>query len=483
MLDVHPPMTPEKLEAHFYEQITRHSPLVSISERVSSIDPLVFLHYGRRVSNTSVFWERTDEPMALVGIGSALTLRPDSADRFGTIVRSWAALVRGWRAATAPRLADGPWPMMMGGFSFDPRQPHTSPVWDAFGESCMVLPAVQLTCQGDQTFLTYNLVLTNQEEQRSAAYIEQLIEHIHRLRALVFNLSPVRQHGLARQPQIREAMPASEWQAIVASATDAIQQGAFQKTVLAREVVLHFDQPVAIEATLERLRNAFPSTTRFAITHGTSCLLGASPERLVQLHNNQVVTAALAGSAPRGSTPEQDQQLGDALLGSAKDRGEHAAVVTMIREKLEPLCDHFQADEQPQLLKLANVQHLYTPIQGYLRQPATVLSLVEQLHPTPALGGYPVEQALAFIRDHEQLDRGWYAAPIGWMNADGDGDFCAAIRSALVQQDTVRLYGGCGIVAASDPATEYQESEWKLQVMINNMLVQRVETNQGRHES
>jgi isochorismate synthase len=170
---------------------------------------------------------------------------------------------------------------------------------------------------------------------------------------------------------------------------------------------------------------------------------------------------------PRGATPEEDARIGEELMNSSKNRHEHAVVVDTIKSALGAVCDKVQAAEAPGLLKLANVQHLYTPITGQLQANHSILELVEQLHPTPAVGGLPNKSALEAIREREQLDRGWYAAPVGWLDAKGDGEFVVALRSALLRGNKAVLFVGCGIMGDSDPATEYQESCLKAKVMLS----------------
>jgi isochorismate synthase len=178
---------------------------------------------------------------------------------------------------------------------------------------------------------------------------------------------------------------------------------------------------------------------------------------------------ALAGSAPRGSAPEQDAWLGDELLLQEKTHNEHAIVVAMIREALAPLTTELHSPQTPQLFKLQNVQHLLTPITGSLVKGTSILEVVAALHPTPAVAGEPRAAALAAIRKIESLDRGWYAGPIGWVGSDGSGEFAVALRSALISGRQATLFAGCGIVAGSDPDAEYLESCWKLQVMLKSL--------------
>lgn len=176
---------------------------------------------------------------------------------------------------------------------------------------------------------------------------------------------------------------------------------------------------------------------------------------------------ALAGSAPRGSTPEEDRRLGEGLQVSAKERIEHAIVVDALRAALADIAPRVVVSSVPELLKLQNVQHLRTRLAVELTHPRTVLELVERLHPTPAVGGLPRDAALGWIAEREGLDRGWYGGPVGWVNRRGEGEFAVAIRSALLRGEEALLFAGCGIVADSDPDQEYAESWLKLQPMLS----------------
>ena len=183
---------------------------------------------------------------------------------------------------------------------------------------------------------------------------------------------------------------------------------------------------------LERLQDDYPSCFVFAVAREERCFLGATPERLVRLRDGTVTTMCLAGSYPRGASEPEDRRLGEALLADRKERTEHEVVVRALREGLAELCDELAPVSTPVLLKVRNVQHLLTTLVGRVADGRTLLDLVERLHPTPAVGGYPRERALGLIREREGLDRGWYAGQIGWLDARGEGEMGVAIRSALL---------------------------------------------------
>ncbi len=255
------------------------------------------------------------------------------------------------------------------------------------------------------------------------------------------------------------------WCRMVEAALAAIQRGDLTKVVLARALRLTFDAPLDPLDVLVRLRRAHPDTFCFLFEPQPGCaFVGATPELLARVDGDAVETEALAGSIARGATPAEDRALGERLLRSAKDRHEHALVVEAIRRALTPLTETLHIPSEPRLRRLGNVQHLETPIHGRLRD-ADLLAVVEALHPTPALGGTPRDAALDFIARLEPFPRGWYAAPVGWMTADGEGEFAVAIRSALICGNTAILYAGAGIVAGSEPEKEWEETALKLDAM------------------
>ncbi|HEY8309206.1 MAG TPA: chorismate-binding protein, partial [Gemmatimonadaceae bacterium] len=202
----------------------------------------------------------------------------------------------------------------------------------------------------------------------------------------------------------------------------------------------------------------------FGCWHGDSVFVGATPERLVRLDGRDVQASSLAGSVSRGATAAEDAKHATLLLTSTKDRAEHEIVRRALCAGLERLCDDVAAAEGPALLSLPNVHHLHTAVSARLRDGHTLLQLVAQLHPTPAVGGEPRNAALRFIREYEKMDRGWYAGPIGWLQRDR-GEFAVALRSALVSGADALMFAGCGVVADSDPEQEYAESLLKLRPM------------------
>jgi salicylate biosynthesis isochorismate synthase/menaquinone-specific isochorismate synthase len=246
----------------------------------------------------------------------------------------------------------------------------------------------------------------------------------------------------------------------------AIRQGRLEKVVLAREVNVQAPGPYDAGAVLGLLREEFPSCYVFAVGRGDAVFLAASPELLVRREGQRASTVALAGSIGRSADPAVDDHLGERLLRSAKDREENAIVARRISQVLSPHAVWVTAAPEPVLVKVANIQHLATPIRAQLATPVPVVELAGALHPTPAVGGEPRAAATELIPALEGLDRGWYAGAIGWTDGTGDGELCVALRCALLRGAEARLYAGCGIVRDSDPAAELAETEIKLGALL-----------------
>jgi isochorismate synthase len=402
--------------------------LVSCTRPTPLIDPIeAFVAASNTEART--LWLQPSSGKAMVGIGSAAELAGD----FQRAAAAW----RGMLAAARVEAADGIGPRLLGGFCFDP-QALSSALWDGFGTGRLVLPERMLTIRGGAAWLTTNHRAGTHSEPRKLATTPPRV-------------------GLAPEA----------WKALVGDVARGIgntRLGA-TKVVLARTCQVSVQKPMA--TILRSLAADYQACTIFAIAAGDACFLGATPERLVSLHDGTATTMALAGSGPRGSTPEQDRVLGDRLLADPKERAEHAVVVEALRDGLAEVSTRVVADAEPRLHRLANLQHLMTPIRAQVRAGRGVLDLVERLHPTPAVGGYPRQRALELIRDREGLDRGWYAAPMGWVDGQGQGEFVVGLRSALLRDNLATLFTGCGIVADSDPATELAESGWKLRPILS----------------
>ena len=246
----------------------------------------------------------------------------------------------------------------------------------------------------------------------------------------------------------------------VEAARDAIRTGRLDKVVLSLQVVATAASSFDQRAVLARLAAEYPQCYTFAF----DSFVGASPELLVRREGRALRSQPLAGSSRRGESPEEDAELGAALAASPKDRWEHDLAVVTVVEALHPLCRTLRIDPEPSLLRLANVQHLATEVVGELSGDPVpdALSIAGAVHPTAAVCGTPSRKALALIRELEGPNRGRYAGPVGWVDANGNGEWAIALRCAELSGTTARLFAGCGIVEQSDPGAELEEARLKL---------------------
>ena len=253
------------------------------------------------------------------------------------------------------------------------------------------------------------------------------------------------------------AMSGAAWETVVAEAVDRIRGGALEKVVLARDLVVDLDAPLDVRAPLAKLAQRYPSCWSFHVDG----LFGATPEMLVRRERGLVTSRVLAGTIRRTGDDAHDLALAATLARSSKDLEEHELAVRSVADALAPHCFSMNVPESPFVLHLPNVMHLATDVTGVLADATTSLRLAAALHPSAAVGGTPTAAAVALIAEIEQLDRGRYAAPVGWIDARGDGEWGIALRCAEYDGSRVRLFAGCGIVADSDPAAELAEAAAK----------------------
>lgn len=440
-----------------------HPVLANFALRLPTVpDLLAFFDLPLAAPRYRVYWEQPADGRAFVAVGAARVIETSGASRFrdaGTAIQRDMATA----ALDTADLAGLPTePIYFGGFAFDPAT-RPDAMWRDFAPGLVVLPRILLAREHGAASVTLNAMVAPDAD--GIALADALLDEVET--RLASAGAPATGPERARGVVWRETPSRSTWEGQVAAVTREIRAGRYDKVVLARRVTARGDSAFDAARALHELRASYPAAFVFAISSGQSSFLGASPELLIRRQGLDIEATSLAGSAPRGATAVEDRELAAALLASAKDHVEHAVVARAIQEALAPLCDDLFADPTPRLMQVRNVHHLYTPVLGRLNRARSVLELVERLHPTPAVGGYPRDLAMAAIREREELDRGWYAGPVGWVNGAGDGEFAVGIRSALLRGNEATLYAGCGIVGDSDPATEYRETLPKLRPMLD----------------
>ncbi|WP_270583966.1 isochorismate synthase [Bacillus smithii] len=435
--------------------------LFSITEEMDFIDPLAFYYGNDSVySGERFFWKDSESDTIIVGVGNAAVLRSEKGikERYKEIEDKWNHLLKEAVIENAHKEVMGTGPLLFGGFSFDPGTIKEEK-WAPFSSAYFVLPSFMVTIKKDRTYLTSNVIHTAHEEddflEKWFSQKEKVIRNAKEIPERMTAIVNVAEHG------------SNEWKQAVHKAVEQIHRNeTLKKVVLARMLTVQFQERPFLEAVLKRLWEEQHESFLFALETMNRCFLGASPERLVQKWHENVLSTCLAGSIRRGKDLKEDQRLGQELMGDRKNRKEHQLVVDMIGSVINSLCENVQIPEQPELLKLSDIQHLFTPVVGKARRNMSVLQFVERLHPTPALGGLPQQEGLEKIRQLEEIDRGLYGGPIGWIDGDGNGEFAVAIRSGLFHDAQAYLYAGCGIVADSEAESEYIETSIKFRPML-----------------
>ncbi|WP_157841527.1 isochorismate synthase [Jeotgalibacillus soli] len=432
--------------------------LFSMVIPIDPVDPLQFYEAGYQMfQGERSFWQDRDGELALIGVGNAQTFTSNPLnDRFTTIQQQWSQFLEHAVYFGVQKIGTGP--IIMGGFSFDPRQ-EAELEWSNFSDGYFQLPSYMLTIdQYGAAFLTTNIICSEGDHAKT------IWARIQANKELLF--TRLQDHIKdANVVQTIEVNP-ERWKNTIGFVVKRLQKEEMEKVVLARKIKVEFDGKKRSDTVLERLRDDQPDSFIFSLEVLDSCFIGATPERLVKKENESILSTCLAGSIQRGNTTEEDNRLGQLLLHDEKNLHEHQLVVNMIKSSLTDLCEVVHVPSQPALMKIRDIQHLYTPVKGIASKGISILDYVRNLHPTPALGGTPTHLAMDVIREEEGMNRGFYAAPVGWLDAQGNGEFAVAIRSGLLHDHHAYLYAGCGVVADSDPESEYQETTIKFRPML-----------------
>jgi menaquinone-specific isochorismate synthase len=432
---------------------------VSVAFEINRCDLLVALREFSQTYRYHFYFER-DQHCSL-GIGKAIQLTVESRDRFAQtrdLIGDLATQILQVSAGVATR----PQPRFFCNFSFfEQHQAQNSPI----PQAAILLPRWQIEQDGGNTFAIVNLVLHPDFMPEIEA--DRVWQELGQLQSLPERIVGNSQN---RQFTTHEVTSAEEFQDSVRQALRSIENGQLDKIVLAQALDVQSSQPFDLLSSLQNLRDRYPNCYIFSATCGTEqTFIGASPERLVSVQNNELKTEALAGSAPRGQDEIEDAVLASQLLGSDKEANEHQFVVDFITQKLEGLGVMAELGT-PRVLQLSNIQHRQTPIVAKIPATVHLLDVVAALHPTPAMAGLPREIACQHIQYYEKFDRSWYAAPIGWVDTVGNGEFAVGIRSAILSGDRARLFAGAGIVVGSVPEQELNEVQLKLQALLQALV-------------
>lgn len=432
-----------------------------------NIDSLSFFTNARLNGEPRIFyWSSPDNDAVFVGVGAAWTasISEPRSDRFAQVEKAWSEILSR-HLSLAPEISRVSGPILLGGGAFDFNRP-ASGTWEDFPVSEFFVPQILFWRKDGKSGLTINCLLSGDENPELLAQ-----SLIRKSSDLAFDRK--------RDPQFPAQNPnfsISEtdldlWKNAVRNIVRKIDNGEVEKVVLARELNLQADAPFDPSTILLRLSEEQRGASVYAYVRGENTFIGASPERIIKSEKGRYYSASLAGSIKCGNTAEESVALGNWLLHDRKNRNEHEIVLRMIIETLQKYCEPLETQNEPQLLRLKNIQHLYTPVAGKALAGSSLLTVLDDLHPTPALCGASRREAIKYIEEFEPMPRGWYAGPIGWVDSRGDGEFSAAIRCGLLHGKTASLYAGCGIVASSDPESEFDETNIKFRPMLDALAM------------
>lgn len=450
-----------------YEQYcrTKIAKIASFSQPLNNIDPLAAFQCLLRDDRQHFYWEHPKTREAVFGHGAVKLLEIDSSDSSSSgdrFVRTRNFMQDCLKQIVYPQSSTQSEanPYFFSSFTFFPT---SKSIAYPFPVATIFLPQFQVISKNNRCCFVANIAINKTLNIKLAVEeITRTLEKICQFRLNILSSKPQAQTYFNLQENTRKE---DNFKIAVKSALQSIQKQQLSKIVLAHPLDLISPVPFRIIESLQNLRQNYPNCYLFAIGNDRGHrFIGASPERAIGLQNQQLITDALAGSAPRGKTPREDTQLAQQLLKSEKDKREHQAVSEFILQCLKEL--GLQVRRSPlQVLQLDNIQHLHVQISARVPENLHPLDIVAKLHPTPAVAGVPTQIACDRIRRYENFDRALYAAPLGWIDARGNSEFIVGIRSAAIIGDRARLYAGAGIVAGSDPERELAEVRLKLQAM------------------
>lgn len=474
-------MLPERDEAALREFLEgcrnaarkkEHFQIASISLAVKHIAPLAVLQSIYEPDELHCYIERAADDEAVAAAEAVVQARFDGPNRFAE-VKAFAEEVLDNTIAVGDLDEAFTGPHFFTAFAFDDSMPEGA----VFAAATVFLPRWQVSRSKGKYGAVANLKIEADTD------IDSLVMRVwgaYRKFGAFDYLPKAEQGDASPRPKVetrRELAPDVYPQAVT-RALDAIGQGKYEKIVLARGIELKADRPWQPLDTLNRLRERFSGCFTFSFGGGDArSFIGATPERLLQIRNGRLLTEAIAGSGPRGKTAGEDAKHARALLESRKDLHEHICVRDSILRRLAHVGVEGRAEPHPQLLLLANVQHLRTRIEAEVGETVHLLDILPEMHPTPAVGGSPREDAVPSIAELEQIERGLYAGVVGWFNHLNEGEMIVGIRSALIEGQLAQLYAGAGIVEGSDPEKEMRETEMKLSALLD-VLVDSTEYKQ-----
>ncbi len=412
------------------------------------------------------FINKPDDQTCLLGLGEMMSIRASGAQRLESLKKQFKQLLENWYypAASAP--------LAFIAFAFDENDPMSGD-WQNLPNALLQFPRILIKTTPAGKFLQCNMTIhsAGQEKRLKDEFksiktlLSQYLSYQSATQAKVVPLKAEHNTSANNKNNNKQA-----WQKLSQEALDEIQKGHFDKLVTSRQQWVTLAQKVSLAKLAEKLSRYYPACTVLSFLSKGTRLVCASPERLIQLQNSVIKSEAIGGTILK--SPQQDDNPPH-LLPTDQDNPEyhkllkeHRFIAQDIYQRLDPLCHSLKMPCSPYLMKLHNMYHLETPIEGVLQEQYDVFDIIKALHPTPAIAGFPALQAQQWLLAHEGYQRGWYSGAFGWLDARMNGELSVMLRCALLNSEQAHLYAGAGLIRESDPDIEWQETELKMQTIL-----------------
>lgn len=454
---------PEKFRQFVLSALEKRTAPSSLASFALRADDSLMIDKIKRLSSDyekSFYWEKPEEKAVVIALGELVSVTENGKGRFAAIEKKVKVLREGF-ICNWDELGISGLPLFVGGMKFTPE--NNSELWENYTDSSWFVPKILVYRKENEMTVVFNFLLSSEVSK------DRLLNEFE-LRMSAIS-SPKENHLPESKPWIASVAgntpkDKKKWMESVKKALSIIESGELQKIVLSRYMELKLNEEPYVYSLLAQLKQNYPECYLFAFHSGKSTFFGASPEKLIRIDGEWIEADALAGSAPRGKDEKEDKEFEEKLLNSSKDLLEHNTVINYLQKLFSDYSNEIICDASPRVKKLKNIQHLWTPVKVKLNSSHKIFSIMEGLHPTPAVCGVPQSDALNVIRKMEDYHRGMYAGIIGWFNFNKEGEFAVAIRSALLKGKKLYAFAGGGIVEGSDPAAEYKETELKLKPIL-----------------
>ncbi len=431
--------------------------LLSFGKEISSFDFEDKIHSILKSSENSFYFSSAGNQLSFITLDQAFNITENGQARFistdkklkeisGKFISNWS---------------DQSLPLFVGGMKFTVE--HSDDDWKDFSDSNWFVPEIILCRVQGKIFLIYNYFTElGLSKPRLTEKFTKKLEFLLQINEDSNNYFPRVTNSAGLSPKDKK-----KWKQIINQALEKINHDEIKKVVLARKVELVLSEEINLTKSLNALRGDYPNCSLFAYHKGNSTFFGATPELLARISNNKLEVDAIAGSINRGETDMEDKKLETELLNNKKDLDEHQYVLEHLIAALNNIGNNINFNKTPSVKKLKNIQHLLTNISAELKDNTSVMNILSELHPTPAVCGCPKEAALNLIKKIETQKRGLYSGIIGWFNLNNEGEFVVSIRSAITKGNKLIAFAGNGIVEGSDPDDEFEETEMKLKPILS----------------